>query len=467
MVKISKNNSFSFLLLLIVISVFSFIYQDIGVVLFPIFWLVVGSVILRMICKKDYRICFSIYLLSFSISIIYIYITNCLYVTDPSRTYFFNNDSVSNYRWVMSMISWDKYDGPHIFDMTHNWVKHGSGFFILSYYLIRIAQFIGSEYPLIVQMTQVSFFYGLFSVYVLKLLLLYFPPKKSYNNTVIFILLSPVFIYSAVYMRDLPIALFYLIGFYIMFKPLSVKNIIFLIILAFFSFLFRPTSGMLYLILPILYVLVSKININYYAGILLKIILSLILTPIILIVGLKVNTEQIASETLETYQEYTSERYAEADGLTTYVNRLPKPLQGPANFIMVNINPFPFTRGIHIVGETTKSETSVDRGRVQYLSFTRGIGILFWFLVLYKIVWGIVNKEFKKLESRLKYIFLISVFVLFVTSYASPEIRRGLGTLPVIFLVSLIFTQKAKLNLSRPIFIYIVLLFIYLFLKYF
>jgi len=465
--KISKYNTFSFILLLIVISVFSLIYQDIGVLLFPIFWLMIGSVFIKMINKHDYRISFSIFLLSFCVSILYVYVTNYLYVTDPAKTYFFNNDSVSNYRWVMSMISWEKYEGPNIFDLNHNWVNHGSGFFILSYYLIRLARFIGSEYPLIVQMTQVSFFYGLFSVYVLKLLLLYFPPKKSYNNTVVFILLSPVFIYSAVYMSDLPIALFYLIGFYIMFKPLSVKNIIFLVILAFFSFLFRPTSGMLYLILPILYVLVSKISINYFAGIILKVILSLILIPIILIAGLRIQTNEIVNDTIGTYQEYTSERYAEADGLTAYVNKLPKQLQGPANFIIVNINPFPFTRGVHIVGETTKKETSLDRGRIQYLSITRGIGILFWFVVIYRIIIGITNNGFTTIEKRLKYTFFISLVVMFITSYASPEIRRALGTLPIMYLFSLVITQEYKFNYFKPLFVYCVLLILYFYLKYF
>lgn len=461
---ISKNLIFGIFLALIS-TVFSLIYQDIGVLIFPFFWLLLGGAILRIFTHSS-KFSYSVFIISLTVAILYIYLSNWLYVTDPNRTYFFNNDSISHYKWTQLLFRWDKYLGPNVFDFTHTWVNHGSGFFIMSFYLGKIAKFIGSEYPLIVQITHVGFFYSLYSVMVNKLLALFFDTERAFKYTLYFIFLSPIFIYSAAYMRDIEIGLFYLIGFYILFKPLNIKNIIILLFLTFLCFLFRPTSGILYIILPIFYVLFSHIGIDKYSAFVLKFILGILMIPIILFVIFEISTSQIVNETLDTYNEYSEAQYEEADGLSKYINKLPAPLKGPANFTLANINPFPFTRGVHQVGKTTKKETSLDMGRVQHLTVSRSIGALFWFSVLYYLALGVYKGNYKFVDKKISYIFLLAIFITFLTTYSSPELRRTLGTLPMIYAYMLIVNQDRRLNFYQPLMVYMVVYILYFFAKY-
>src|SRR5690606_29227055 len=122
-------------------------------------------------------------------------------------------------------------------------------------------------------------------------------------------------------------------------------------------------------------------------------------------------------DTVETYSDYSSQNYSQAEGLTSYVSGLPSFFHGPTNFFISQINPFPFTRGIHVVGETTKKAPSLDKDRIQYLSFSRGIGALFWYFILYFTIKYLRKGRYLKVDRNASYVFLFALSVLFVTTF--------------------------------------------------
>lgn len=400
-------------------------------------------------------------------------LANTIYVSNPLLTYFFNNDSTVFYKWAALVSSYDYYIGPSIFDYTHNWVRTGSGFFLLSFAISKFLKIFNVDYTFLAQISQVPFFASL----TLTVLHQYFfiVPKFNKNKIKKYVLLfgffSPLMVYSAVYIRDIYIVFIYALAFLIMLKPFSNFNLIKIFSLCFLASLFRIESGIALLLLPIIYLIILDKNKRKSFSQIIRVVV-LVSTVIAIYGSLNFLSNEFINPTTETYEEGQMNRYESADGLSSYITVLPKPLQYFANFAISQIKPFPITNSIYEVGKTTKGGVSKDLGRVQYLSFTYAIGGFFWFIIWFIII-NTLYKNFKSFwtdKNKLKQSFLVALIILASVTFVTPEFRRALGVYPLIYVFALyqikdLSFHQTKEMIFKGFLAYVLLHIIYLFMK--
>ena len=98
------------------------------------------------------------------------------------------------------------------------------------------------------------FFGGMFSVVLYSTIKYQFADRAfALNATFAYSLLSAVFIYSTPLLRDIDIALAYMIVFYLFLQKNSLFNFILILVVAFFTIYLRTESGMLLFGLALLY----------------------------------------------------------------------------------------------------------------------------------------------------------------------------------------------------------------------
>lgn len=312
---------------------------------------------------------------------------------------------------------------------------------------------------LLLQFMGSAFWASMMAIVLLRLFLLYFDKKSAHQYALYFSLLTVIFAYSFMFLRDIIIAFFYTLSFFIIAKKFSIKGLVCLGLSAFLVWQIRFQHG-LFLVLFILAYLYA----NYKRNKVLVFILVISGTAVSVIIF---NT--YIQQSLFSLSRYDArgEEHAMAieDSLGKTLFSLPTPIKEISFFLTSQIRPFPSWH------KFVNSTNNMASGIVNLLPIIYG---LFWFVVSYSLFkWSLFKNKIRQLPHEIKILFFLSVVFLFIVVQGASDLRRIMCVYPVLYLTFLIMKNKNvstyswKRTRNEGIFLYLLLTGVYLVIKYF
>lgn len=226
------------------------------------------------------------------------------------------------------------------------------------------------------------------------------------KETILFTLLTCLFPLSLIIHRDVLIALAYAFVLYIVIcKPLRIKYIISIIVVAFATFFLREQSGLFMILLVAIFVWAKSEKLK---GPVALIFLAVVFFSV-----------SALSYVIDTYQTTVEvymggkEELLKTSGLSSYVERLPFPLKEIALLIQGQFQPLPIWAQFP------------EPNRASFYTITMGliwaIISVYWFRVFVQSFWFFIkkNKHFPRLYKWLYLFFL--VFLVMNVSNADPR----------------------------------------------
>lgn len=304
---------------------------------------------------------------------------------------------------------------------------------IFSATIAYFSNLIDGSNSIIIQKMLSPFLGGMFSVVLYSTLKYQFKNKPFVlNATLAYGLLSAVFIYSTPLLRDIDIALAYMIYIYIFLQPSSYKNFLLLVLVAFITIYIRVESGLaLYgitLIYAYLYIRkVQSLGIKFILYIFLVVLFSIVVliesSKIIeMIVGL--NEGNIESSIAK----------ASAGSIGVLLNKLPFPLSPMTKVVFGQLQPFPLFKSIERPAET--------------------IAGIFWPFVVIMMFYAVLKKNIRVIiDIKVKFLLIVATSILFLMS-SEPMTRRMMSVYPIIYITSLYAFLIIPKNEIKRIFSY-------------
>jgi hypothetical protein len=274
------------------------------------------------------------------------------------------------------------------------------------------------------------------SILIYKMLLSFnIDRKNAFKYALLFALISEWGYYSIQILRDIHIAFFYLCGFLIIIKPITLRGLISLGLIDFFVFGLRFVHGVFFLFFIFFYIYTNIVkNKNVLRNLIAVTILLLILYPFIS--GLL----SIGQDTIEYYNEYSLNSYErfnynKGHGTVFKLKKLPTPIKEVAMFIFMEFQPFPCW--IYLKSSRYTSTT------LQYIFNSRSaLTIFFWFPLIFSMLyWLIIKKIYRQLPLLLLGLLGLSM-ALVVSASAEITTRRVLCVYPIFLLVYVIIRTK-------------------------
>lgn len=271
-----------------------------------------------------------------------------------------------------------------------------------------------------------------------------FSSSKSYKYTLIISLCSIMFFWSTVFIRDIHIALLYLLAIYQTFDTnFSLKTLLKLLIIIFITCLFRIESGLFLFVLIPTYLLLTLYYSKY------KFIVIGISFVILALVGYFIlynfsTLELLITANAESYKlEYTG-------GMISTLQKIPI-IGDLISIIYTAIQPIPFW------GVLDPSGKPVALGEETYniMGFPRSVNAFFnWFVIFYIMVWIFSSKKRKRtkglLPKSLIYNLWIGLFFLLIQS-SVVEQRRLVGYYCVFYVLFFIIYEHISLSEKKLI----------------
>lgn len=362
-----------------------------------------------------------------------------LFAPDIYGTFFPMNESYleqGNY-WQILAYTWG---GVGLFD------RYFVGYYTYTTFWGVVARAINANLFVTLQISTL-FLYSFIGVVVYRLFLkCNFTSKKSYKYTLIISLCSIAFFYSTIFIRDIHIALLYLIGIYLTFNSkFSIKTLLSLILIIIITSTFRIESGLFLIVLLPIYLLLTIRNSKYKIVV---ISISFLLTLFVSVFYLnnRLILNQVFIENREHY--YESDK---GEGVTGTLQKIP--VIGDFALIFFNaLQPIPFFRTLQ---PTLNSKYGEPMDNI--MSFPRLTAAVFnWIVVFYIIVWLLFSSVRKRVKGSipetLKYHLLAGlIFFLLQSSVIS---QRRLISYYIIYyiLFYIIYTnlkskEKKQLNI--------------------
>lgn len=377
-----------------------------------------GSVLITVFSNKD-EILLKIKLFVFFFSGISVYTLANHYVLVnffPETQPFMYVDGPGFFRFAnlgMSYISGER----NFFDIFSVYTFHEFPLHIVfSATIAYFSNLIDGSNTIIIQKMLSPFFGGIFSV------VLYSTLKYQFKDTLFVLkatfaysLLSAVFVYSTSLMRDIDIALAYMIFFYIFFQTSSYKNFFLLLLVALITTYLRTESGLVLYGTSLIYVYlyvrkIQSTNIKLVLYILVAVLFSIVVSAMYIEIGRKIvnlNEANIQSTAAK----------ASADSIGLLLNKLPFPMNYVTKVLFGQIQPFPFLNAI-------------DRP-------PEAISGIFWPFVLIIMFYALIKKNIRSLiDIKIKYLLIVAIAILFLMS-AEPMARRMMSVYPIIYITSL------------------------------
>ncbi|WP_415407809.1 hypothetical protein ACLHDG_04560 [Sulfurovum sp. CS9] len=290
---------------------------------------------------------------------------------------------------------------------------------------------------------------GLFAVVLYSTLKYQFTDRNfSLNAVFAYSLLSAVFIYSTPMLRDIDVALAYMIFFYLFLQKNSIGNLLLLFLVSYITMYLRTESGMVLLALILLYI-------HFYArDVQSKVLKSIIyIMSIILISFVLILMYNMVMGKIISLHEGTVTRTiaaASSDSIGVLFNKLPFGVSHTAKVLFAQILPFPFFH------------------KLAYPPYI--ISGIFWPFIFIMMLYVIMKKNIRVLvDEKVKYLLLAVITVLYLMS-GEPLTRRMMAVFPIIYIVSLyafiaIPKNKIKKIISYYFFGMISLTVLYYFIK--
>lgn len=401
--------------------------------------LVFGTTLIVVFSNKD-EIFLKIKLFIFSFSIILIYtlanhyilvqsfpITSSFLYPDGPTFYLFSNlalpyiNGEKNFFDLFSVASFPMNELPlHL---------------IFSAYIAYFSNVIDGNNTIIIQKLLSPFFGGMFSVVLYSTLKYQFKDTSfAFKATLAYTLLSAVFIYATSLMRDIDIALAYMIFIYLFLQPHSKINFLFLIVVSYLTLYLRAESGIVLFGMILVY---SWLYVRKLQSRSIKLIFYILFIALFSIVILLMYNK-IAGMIIDRNESNLVRAVAQSSSgsIGILLNKLPFPLNSVAKVLFGQIQPFPFL-------------LAIDRP-------PEAISGIFWPFIFMTMLFVVIKKNIRIfLDEKLKYLLMMSITVLFLMS-SEPMARRMMSVYPIIYITSLyVFTFFEKNTIKKAMLYYI------------
>ena len=269
---------------------------------------------------------------------------------------------------------------------------------------------------IMVQRVLSPFLGGMFSVVLYSTLKYQFKDSTFVlNATLIYGLLSAVFMYSTPLMRDIDVALAYMIFICVFLQPNSYKNFVLLLIVAFFTVYLRAESGIVLFALILLY---GYLYVRTMQSRSIKLVFYILLIGLFTFVLLLLSNK-VLGMIVGLNEANTTRAIAEssAGSISLLFNKLPFPLSSIAKVLFGQMQPFPFF-------------LAIDRP-------LEAISGIFWPFIFIMMLYAVMKKNIRVLiDIKVKYLLIVAIAVLFLMS-SEPMARRMMSVYPIIYVTSL------------------------------
>lgn len=427
------------------------IEDNLAVLITGLLYIAVGTLFIIYLSRKEFRNSVSLFFLFFLFYMLHMSIVHygLEFLYDrvniaPDELWFYASSN--------QIITYLK-SGDSLLDVANIFIYHESPAYIyLSGHLAIFANEIGTN-SVYIQKLFIVFFASLIPVVLYLILKIYVKEKVAVYGAIIYGIFTFITPVSTMILRDIPVALTYIIFFWIILQKVSIKNTILLLLVSFISYYLRVETGIflmgmssIYIIYALERLIKSKIIKRFMVG-----IVGLLSILIISKIGLIDMFTDIFTE----YEKFGAEE-AQAGSLGLKLASLPYGLNIVGMALFSQIQPFP----IWIVFK--------DFGVLLIFSMVSGIT---WFFVWAYALYGIFRfKILKQIDVKLKYLFYFSMIYIVLLSSTGTLTRRMIAVYPIIFVLSLltfmnISKKKRKVIFSYTLFIYFLLIASYLLLK--
>ena len=321
-------------------------------------------------------------------------------------------------------------------------------------YIATIANYYG-ENSILFQKVGVVLFASLIPMVMYGISRLYFSEKISIRIAIIYGLFSFVPYLSSTLLRDIHVALMYIITFYIVLQRLSIINLFTLIFVSIISYYLRVETGMFMIGFIVIYIFVFIENSikNRYIRLFIYLSSIAIATIIIFNSPLMDSFEQIL-----TSSNARSAESASSGSMGAKIAKLPYGINIITLLGFSQIQPFP---PIWIFQEP-------NRGVFELVYLIAGIS---WFMGWGFLIYGVFAKKiFNKLELKLQLMSILSILYLVLIAVIEFNQRRQMAVYPMLYMVMIFsyldmsVTERTKIWVGMILF-YITLVLVINFLK--
>lgn len=252
--------------------------------------------------------------------------------------------------------------------------------------------------------------------------------KHVIQNLLIFSFTSPLLLFSCQMMRDIHICFLYTLGAYITLVPRIKGRWGFLILIATIVFYFRSENGFFFLLF-IGFALYRKYGQSTSSKIILFIVVILVLFSIGNIVIETMN------DTLTRYGERNLNE-ASSSSLGAQLSSLPFPLNYISKTIFAMLLPFPFWKDV---------ASTYD---YSYLYILEMAFPFYWSTIIYYLL-SIWYKDKDNWEQSLRWLFVICITYILLSSASEFTVRRIMAVYPIIMGIYLIMRNRTNKRISH------------------
>lgn len=431
-----------FIIIFILSLVFSVYTGQVSNFIIPLFFYTVGQVLVRLLSDSNNRITYSkLYGIAYFTFFVYAAICyffmvehgfNCLLATDTITSY------IPAVKDFMNLESWK--DGFSLLYGSFSSQAYSHAGIILFYWAAvgKFSMLFGNELYFNIQISVL--FLSAFVPIFLYRLLSQNGIKDPFRYSLIYVICSVFFYYSSLILRDAPIALFYMIAFSYLFSNEQVKKHFVFILLIAVTYLIRPQNGFFLLLFYL---------ISFFSNKKTRTSVAVVTAAAIIISYISIRLDIIeALERNMLYAEMNIDQ--ETEGFINMLDKLPPIISDVSKTIYIHISPIPvwFFMGFKDVNESNN-----------IMTFPRMIGVIYNFIVLGGVVYGVLRYRKFKFDVKKTLVFL-AAFLYLLLQTSSTEQRRIMICYPLIFLFALVVYQNISYNKKKTIIQLSMLLFI-------
>jgi len=409
--------------------------------------MMVGTLFIMLVSKGENRKnAIGIFLIFFLIYLIYSFVMHFMYIEvyNVPAPYIESDDEVF-YLGTQDIYHMIKTSSFSLFE-TKNIYKYQEVYGAINFYvyIAILADMLGGGLTMLTQKVGVLLISALIPVFMYLISRLYFSQKASIRVAFIYGLFSFVPYLSAIILRDVHVALMFIITFYIILEKISIKNLLILILVSFISFTLRLETGVFMLGFTSIYFF-HFIDTSI-SNKLLKFLLYLFF--LLFGVALVVSSSELTSM-FNMIMQSSSERTAEtasSGSMGAKIAKLPFGLNYIALLGFGQIQPFP--------------PSVIFFSKKGMFSFTYLYAGIAWFFGWGFLLYGIfVKKILKDLNLKINLMLLFSILYLVLVSVIEFNQRRQATVYPILYLV-MIFSYL-KMTVTERTKVWVGMLMIY------
>lgn len=265
-----------------------------------------------------------------------------------------------------------------------------------------------------------------YSIILFKTIAIYQSKAKAYKYTIFYMLCTPIVMSSFVILRDLFVALLFLIGIYIVLKNKSFIKGMFVLIISFLILTSLRLEHALFFALIIVIFIYQKLSRYKVLSI------SLFAISAFLFFAVIQNTISTMSDTLSTYNDFTKD-HANNVGLAMKLLSLPTPIKEIACTLFSQIFPIPPWASLL---EGVKSFPDF------IFSILSMIKTVCWFYIAFCVVKWYCKYNTKIKKYNLNLLLLATMLLIVACSSEYYESRRMMCMYPIIYITFILLKNK-------------------------